>query len=267
MLPSIANSLATVVSDIFHDNQQRNELKEEFRKEIERIRHERAVANNRHSEQVKQMRQRVNLLYHQMEQWRSQELPMHRYASALKGSNTPSHIIVLQAQVCRAVHHMSVDSVQLQLMENLNQALHTLARDQQREQLKNLLWMVEARTELRQQQEDEIYHLCENVKEPSSGIDDLMNNLNLVKLMNPMSPNTSLDSWEEVTGDDFKKDKKSLEEECDSFDLFDDDEEMEFHKSLPTILEDGLDASEKKRRTTSLIKTGTWNSEKPQVAW
>jgi wobble nucleotide-excising tRNase len=106
-----------------------------------------------------------------MKTLRQEELPVHRYASELKKDSehniAPSHILLLQAQVCRAVHYMSVDSVQLSLMENLNQELLGLEKFQQRQQLKKLLWMVQARTELRQQQEDKFTSINRILKRTS----------------------------------------------------------------------------------------------------
>lgn len=273
MLPSFANSVANAVTDMLNESQERRKVKQDLRNEIGRIQRERATANKAHTARVNRTRQRMNLLHHQIEQVRAQELPVHRYASELKDSDTPSHILLLQAQVCRAVHFMSVDSVQLQVMKKLEKQLHNLVREQQRQQLKNLLWMVEARTELRQQQEDDIYHdeSLNHVDEQSPNtIDDLVKSINKMKLNKAVSPNISMDEWENVTKIDDVDIETNYEEMDHDFDLLfmdDHEEEEDFHKSLPTLNEGRIELKEKKRRASSLIQHGTWNSEKPQSAW
>ena len=274
MLPNIANSVARAVSDFLSESREQEEEKEALRQELKRLRRERQEAKERYSRELKQKRQHIHSLGRALNAIRAQELPVHRYASELKDSNTPSHILVLQAQVCREVHHMCVDSVQLQLLENTRNELQTLARDQQRESIRKLMWFIASKTELRQQQEDDLYDMNRVGEEEENGIDNLLTNLKLLKLKrkkNTESSNdasTDKDDWQEVTVQDLltNDDKATMNRNDPVKCLLDDEDEFEsMHKSLPTIKE-GLTSKDKKSRTSSLIETGTWNSEKPQVA-
>lgn len=280
MLPNIANSVASAVSDFLSESSNFREEKEAMRDEIARIRQKRQEASQRHAHEIKQLRQQIHSLDRSISDRRAQELPVHRYASELKDSNTPSHILLLQAQVCRQVHSMCVDSVQLQLLENTKNDLLTLARDQQREQLQKLLWFVESKTELLQQQEDDLYDINRvGEEEDENGIDNLLKNINVMKLqkkheddnVRKVSPNLSIEKddfeWQELTVEDLKMDK-AMNPNDTVASLFQDgvDVEESMHKSLPTIRE-GLSSDENKSRTTALIETGTWNSEKPGVSW
>jgi Sec-independent protein translocase protein TatA len=273
MLPSIANSVANAISEFLNESREREEEKEALRQEIKRLRHERQEAKERYSHELKQLRQHIHSLGHALNAIRAHELPVHRYASELKDSNTPSHILLLQAQVCREVHHMCVDSVQLQLLENTRNDLKTLARDQQREQLTKLLWFNESKAELRQQQEDALYDMNRvGEQEEENGIDNLVTNLQLLKFrkeknnVSSKDASTDEDDWQEVTVDDLKKDKATMNRQDPVKCLLDDEDEFEsMHKSLPTF-KGGLTSEDKKSRTSSLVETGTWNSEKPQVA-
>ena len=224
MLPSIANSLSHVVTGIWNENHERNKAKEDLRSEIARVRREREQATKNRVKELLDMRQQQQSIQERMDSIRAQELHVHCYASELKGGNncnTPSHILFLQAQLCRQVHSMCVLVAQLKLMENLHESLKLLVKEQQRIQLKNLLWTIEAKTELLQQEDDELYQQ-KNVDSEGdgNGIDNLLKNLSLWKLNNPtssspnVSPNISLD-WEQVTSDDLKDN----DEESISFDI------------------------------------------------
>jgi uncharacterized protein YukE len=273
MLPSIANSVANAVSEFLNESREHEEEKEALRQEMKRLRHERQEAKERYSHELKQWRQHIHSLGRALNTIRAQELPVHRYASELKDSNTPSHILLLQAQVCREVHHMCVDSVQLQLLENARNDLQNLARDQQREQLTKLLWFNESKAELRQQEEDALYDMNRvGEEEEENGIDNLVTNLQLLKFrkeknnVSSKDASTYEDDWQEVTVDDLKKDKATMNGQDTVKCLLDDEDEFEsMHKSLPTFKR-GFTSEDKKSRT-SLVETGTWNSsEKPQVA-
>jgi len=160
MLPSFAANLATVVSDIIQENQERNIVRDALKSKVHCIRLARLQSQARHEEHMMKKRQYLSTLIECFRQIRKQELPMHRYASELKHSNTPSHILVLQAQVCRAVHHVCVDAAQLQLLQRSLEALKLLAKQQEGVQLDKVLWAVEAKVELQQQESDHDLEEC-----------------------------------------------------------------------------------------------------------
>lgn len=152
MLPSIANSLLSdAVNNILQENQERNRVKKELKREIRHVRQERRGAVIAHKKHMKQLRKQLVTLEEKIKTARSNELPMYRYASELKDSETPTHILLLQAQLCRAVHYMSVDAAQLQMMERTKESLVLLTQGQEGIQLNRVLWAVEAKVELQQQ--------------------------------------------------------------------------------------------------------------------
>ena len=239
--------------------------RDQLKAEIERLRSLRTDATQIHAQSMNEMRLHLQELQSRTEKILSQKVPIHRYASELKGKNTPSHIILLQAQVCREIHHYCGGTAQFQLLEEATKELKLLADEQQRIQLKCLLWAVEAKAELRQQEEDEIYQRVqsEESEESSSGIDHLVAHISCLDLKNSV---TTLEETEELTPDDLKTDKKNGNEK-DIESLLDEDKEP-LHRSLPTIISEGLVSNGKKLDTRgSLVNTSTWNSEKPQVAW
>lgn len=167
MLPSIANTLASVVTDILQENQERNAAKEELKKAIERVRQERQEASNRHKRRMERKRAHLDSLKQTWNTRRQQELPLHQYACELKGLSMnppPSHILLLQARVMRAVHQLCVATAQLQLLERTLETLQVLAKGQEGNLLDKVLWAVEAKVELQQQEsfqqeEDEQIHM------------------------------------------------------------------------------------------------------------
>ena len=100
------------------------------------------------------MRHYLQALSERRNKIRSKDFPVHVYASELKDGGMPSYILVLQAQVCRAVHLMCVDTTQLHLLERTKDALTLLAKHQEAVQLDRVLWAVEAKVELQQQEEE-----------------------------------------------------------------------------------------------------------------
>ena len=159
MLPSIANNLLSkAVNNILQEKKDCHDAKVELKREIRRVHQERKRAMMSHKKSIKVQCQHLESLQEKIKTTRSQELPMYRYASELKDSETPTHILLLQAQVCRAVHHLCVDTVQLQMLERSKETLVLLAQGQEGEQLNRVLWAVEAKVELQQQgsSEDEV---------------------------------------------------------------------------------------------------------------
>jgi hypothetical protein len=206
-IPTIANSIAHAVTEIINESQERNMLKNKMRKEIQRIRQERELSNDTHAKDMKHSRQRLVEIQEKMEQVRSKECPVHRYASLLKNEMIPNYILILQAQVCRQVHYMCVDVAQLRLAENTLGILKKLSRKQQEKQLERVLWVIEAKVELLEQQVDinEEQQKLEMKKkkkksanESSPGIDHLVQNLSKLKEESPE---------EEITFEDLKDDK------------------------------------------------------------
>jgi hypothetical protein len=96
---------------------------------------------------------------------------MYRYATELKDSETPTHILLLQAQVCRAVHHLCVDTAQLQMLKRTKETIVLLAQGQEGEQLNRVLWAVEAKVELQQQAESNGEEDLNNVECVTNGKD------------------------------------------------------------------------------------------------
>jgi hypothetical protein len=164
-------------------------LKNKMRKEIERIRHERERSKETHAQEMKHLRQRLVEIQAKMEQVRSRECPVHRYASLLKGEKFPNYILILQAQVCRQVHYMCVDDAQLRLEKKTLRSLEKFLRKQHEKQLERALWAVEAKVELLEQQVDineeqqKLQH--EHNKQASPGIDHLVDKISKLKEESP----------------------------------------------------------------------------------
>lgn len=263
MLPSIAHSLTNVVTDIINDSKERAVMRDQLKAEIERFQTEREQDTKKHVKNMSEMRLHLQVLQDRTDKIQSQQLPVHRYASELKSQATPSHILLLQAQVCREIHCMCVDVAQLTMLENAAEDLKLLAKDQQQVQLKCLLWAVEAKAELRQQQEDDIYQLVDVCAEASSsGIDDLLTHLSSLNFQNPSDMSND---EEELTLEVLKADKKSGRNQ--NLECFLNEDEEQLHKSLPTIGETVSFQETKADKRRSMINKDTWNSEKPQVAW
>ena len=156
MLPSIANNLLSdAVNNILQEKKDCHAAKVELKREIRRVRQERKRAMISHKKSIKLQCQHLESLRERIKTTRSEELAMYRYASELKDSETPTHILLLQAQVCRAVHHLCVDTAQLQMLERSKEAFVLLAQGQEGEQLNRVLWAVEAKVELQQQHNSE----------------------------------------------------------------------------------------------------------------
>lgn len=156
MLPSIANNLLSdAVNNILQEKKNCHAAKVELKREIRRVRQERKRAMISHKKSIKLQCQHLESLRERIKTTRSEELPMYRYASELKDSETPTHILLLQAQVCRAVHHLCVDTAQLQMLERSKEAFVLLAQGQEGEQLNRVLWAIEAKVELQQQHSSE----------------------------------------------------------------------------------------------------------------
>lgn len=201
-IPTIVSTIAHAVTDIISESQERNMLKNKMRKEIERIRQERDRSNETHAQEVKHLRQRLDEIRSKMEQLRSRECPVHRYASLLKDEMIPNYILILQAQVCRQVHYMCVDATQLRLAKNTLETLKKFSRKQHEKQLERALWAVEAKVELLQQEVDideEQQKLQQQHKQASPGIVHLLDNISKFKEETPE---------EEITFEDLQDDKR-----------------------------------------------------------
>lgn len=260
MLPSLANSLSNVVADIIQESHERSAAKDELRTEIERLRREREQATKTRQDTISEMRQRLHHIHERIDKIQSQQLPVHIYASELKERGTSPHIILLQARACREIHHMCVCVAQLTLLEKNLEEIEFLAQEQQSHQLKCLLWVVEAKTELQQQQEDDIYQHHDSVMRESSGIDELVTQLSSLNLdkNDPVSNNE-----QELSLQDLMADEKTKSHNLDC--ILDESNETLLHKSMPTIGNGSNEMKPEKR--ISIIDVSTWNSEKPQVGW
>jgi hypothetical protein len=201
-IPNIVSSIANVVTDIINESQERTMLKNKMRKEIERIRQEREHSKEAHDQNMKHLQQRLVEIQDKMEQVRSRECPVHRYASLLKDEMIPNYILILQAQVCRQVHYMCVDAAQLRLTQKTLEILKKFSRKQHEKQLERALWAVDAKVELLEQVveiNEEQQKLELHNKQALPGIDHLIDNLSKVK-------NES--SEEEITFEDLRDEKK-----------------------------------------------------------
>lgn len=256
LLPSIANSIANAVTDIISESQQRSMLKEKMREKIQRIRQKRELSQATHAQEMENLRQHLAKIQERMEQVRSKECPLHRYASLLKNEMTPNYIIILQAQVCRQVHNMCVDVTQLRLLENTLVTLKELTKEQEERHLERILWDrdIQAKVESQHQEvdteEDKKKQKHDDKKDAkeASGIDHLVDKLSKLK-EDPTE--------EEISVQDLKEDKKRsvssleqlLEESLKS--------RTAFHESWSSDDNRGSMISTAKRR----------DSEKPRLAW
>ena len=199
-LPNIATRIANAVVDIMNESQERSVAKKKMREEIQGIRQNREFSKATHAQEMNNLREHLVQIQERMKQVRSKECPVHQYASLLKNEMTPNYIIILQAQVCKQVHNMCVDVAQLRLLENTLVTLKELAKEQEERQLEIILWGLEAKVELQQEEaniEEEQIHDDKNDAKEASGIDHLVDELSKLK-GNPT----------EVTAQDSKEDKK-----------------------------------------------------------
>jgi hypothetical protein len=157
-------------------------LKNKMRKEIERIRHERERSKETHAQEMEHLRQRLAEIQAKMEQVRSRECPVHRYASLLKDEKFPNYILILQAQVCRQVHYMGVDDAQLRLAKKTRRSLKKFSRKQRKKQLERALRAVEAKVDINEDQQ-KLQH--EHNKQASPGIDHLVDEISKLKEESP----------------------------------------------------------------------------------
>ena len=252
--------------------------KDNLRAKIAMIRAQRELANKAHAKEVQEKEQRIRLLHARIKMLRKdfhKHAVVHRYAAELKDENVPSYIVVLQAKLCREVHHMCVDEAQLKLAKRLAAEMATFANKQMMdlEQERSLLEVkvLNSMAQLEIQQKELQREYNEKVREQrlevvdiqkeicqdsshldESGIDNIMDRLSMLntKLKRQTEPQ------DELTLDDLKKDRHDSNNSLD--------EMLASEKSLNnswnsfTVERTARDQP----RRNGMLMAKTWRSEK-----
>jgi len=210
--------------------------KDNLRTQIAMIRAQREMANKAHEKEVQEKEQRIRLLRARIKMLRKdfhKHAAVHQYAAELKDENVPSYIVVLQAKLCREVHHMCVDEAQLKLSKRIAGKLAKFANKQvmDLEQERSLLevQVLNSMAQLEVQQKELQQEYSEKVREQrmavvdiqkeigqesweeESGIDNIMDRLSMLntKLKHQTEPQ------DELTLDDLKKDREDSNHSLD----------------------------------------------------
>lgn len=256
--------------------------KDNLRAQIAMIRAQREMTNKTHDKEVKEKEQRIRLLQARIRMLRKdfhKHATVYRYAAELKDENVPSYIVVLQAKLCREVHHMCVDEAQLKLTKKIAAKMAKFANkqmmdlEQERSELEVKVLNSMAQLEIRQKELQQEYN--EKVREqrrkvvdiqkeigqdPSqldeSGIDNIMERLSML--------NTKLrlqaEPQDELTLDDLKKNCRN-----DSDHSLDDmlaSEEKSLHNSWSSLASGEKSVGCAQRRGNAMFMAKTWKSEK-----
>lgn len=183
--------------------------------EIEQIRRERLEAKKEHEAHLKEISQHISSLKVSFIKKRK-ELKIRsiqEYAAELKDDTTPSSILILQSNLCRALHHLFVERSQLKLVTNITKDLAALTDKQVSKleeekshlEIKVLNKMAEV-----QQQEEKYKKAClKTIQNQSIEITQIQNKLdsqrsdsNLDRLATKISKlNTQLSSRKLCSGD------------------------------------------------------------------
>lgn len=105
---------------LHHEISMKDEEAKLIKAEIRKLKKERETADKLHLRYTLEVKYHCEFLKNQFEEVKtsfSKDSSMYRYASALKEAATPEYVLVLRAKLCCQIHHFSVMSVHVRILD------------------------------------------------------------------------------------------------------------------------------------------------------